>query len=90
MARYKFPAGKPAAPGKLTRAPDQCITTMEKDFPRVLQAIQAMWGYQELNVYFRKLMMDQRGDREGFPKEVWEDLYLLEHMHHEIVPETFF
>ena len=95
MARYVFKAtppapanAQPAARVRAPRAPDPYVTTMERDFPRVLQAIQAMWGYQEMNLYFRKLMMDERGARDGFPKDVWEDLYMLAHMHQQILPDV--
>ncbi|OGB24174.1 MAG: hypothetical protein A3I66_11195 [Burkholderiales bacterium RIFCSPLOWO2_02_FULL_57_36] len=63
---------------------------MEKDFPRILAAIQSLWGYPELNSYFRKLTLDSRGDREGFPKEVWEEIFTLLYLHQIIVPEPLF
>jgi hypothetical protein len=66
---------------------DQYQTALEKDFPRILVAIQSMWGYPELNTYFRKLTLDNRGDREGFPKEVWEEIFTLLYLHQMIVPE---
>ncbi len=65
----------------------QYQTALEKDFPRILTAIQNMWGYPELNAYFRKLTLDNRGDREGFPKEVWEEIFTLLYVHQLIVPE---
>lgn len=67
---------------------DQYQTVLEKDFPRILVAIQSMWGYPELNTYFRKLTLDNRGDREGFPKEVWEEIFTLLYLHQMIVPES--
>lgn len=51
------------------------------NFPRVLDEIQAMWGYRELNAYFHKLTMDERGDCVGFPTEVREDIYFLLYLH---------
>lgn len=62
-------------------------STLEKDFPRILETIQAMWGNNELNMYFRKLTMDERDTREGFPPEVWNEIHLLLSLHQEIVPE---
>jgi hypothetical protein len=68
----------------------QFQTALEKDFPRILTTIQSMWGYPELNNYFRKLTLDSRGDREGFPKEVWEEIFTLLYLHQMIVPEPLY
>jgi hypothetical protein len=65
---------------------DPYPSVLEKDFPRIMSAVQAMWGYQELNLYFKNLTLDNRGDREGFPKEAWEEIFLLLYLHQAIVP----
>jgi hypothetical protein len=78
----KHPAGGQAPPL------DRYQTALEKDFPRILMTIQNMWGYPELNTYFRKLTLDTRGDREGFPKDVWEEIFTLLYVHQMIVPES--
>ena len=59
MARYGFPVqnkpdGKRAEDSRLVPA-DQCQSALEKDFPRLVETIQTMWGYPELNAYFAKL-----------------------------------
>jgi hypothetical protein len=83
------PAGKPPARAtRLPASPDLYPSALEKDFPRILASIQAMWGYQELNLYFKNLTLDNRGDREGFPKEAWEEIFLLLYLHQAIVPGT--
>ncbi len=97
MPRYRFPAliNTPAPPVirvmsapavKLRPLPDAMETPLEKFFPHILSAIQAMWGYRELNLYLGKLTIDNRGDREGFPPEVWEDLYLVMRLHDDVFP----
>ena len=94
MARYGFRAptkqtGENAVDPRLLSA-DMCQTTLEKDFPRLMETIQTLWGFQELNAYFAKLAMDDRGDRAGFPKEVWEDLDMLHHLHQTNFPGRSF
>ena len=96
MARYSFPAliSQPAAPAapaivstvRVAAPRDLLQTPLEKFFPHILSAIQAMWGYPELNVYLNKITIDTRGDREGFPPEVWDDLYLVMRLHHDVFP----
>ena len=66
---------------------DQYPIILQKDFPRILIAVQAMWGYPELNSYFRKLTLDNRGDRAGFPEEAWDEIFTLLNLHLAIVPE---
>ena len=94
MARYGFPAKKKSIGEKPidTRLlpAHLCLTTLETDFPRLMETIQTLWGFQELNVYFDKLAMDDRGDRAGFPKDVWEDLHMLHHLHLTNFPEKHF
>ena len=95
MPRYSFPAlintlPAPSIPMEAKRAPSPVAnptqTALEKFFPHILDAIQAMWGYRELNVYLARLTIDNRGDREGFPAEVWEDLYLVMRLHDDVFP----
>jgi hypothetical protein len=91
MARYRFGAQNGSLRGKAQRrapANDPYQTTLERDYQRVLIAIQSMWGYPELNVYFYKLTMDDRGQRAGFPQDVWDDIDLLWSLHQTIVPDT--
>ena len=94
MPRYRFPAlintrRSPAPlvrPRTVTAARDNdFITPLEKGFPHVLEKIQALWGYPEMDLYFSHLTIDDRGDREGFPAEVWDDLYTLMQLHQAIL-----
>ena len=94
MPRYQFLAGHPHLTELITGATrtmfaesDEYKSDLEVGFPRVLQAIEALWGYGELNDYFRKLMVDERGDREGFPKQVWEEIDMLQRIHEELFPD---
>jgi len=92
MPRYRFPAeglapAKAAALLALRVSAEDYPSILETGFPRVIQAIQALWGYRELNDYFRKLMIDDRGGRDGFPPEAWEEIYLLQHIHEELIPD---
>ena len=90
MSRYGF-RGSPLLPPVRARVEERVEgPSLDKDYPRVYQAIQAMWGFKELNEYFRKRTLDERGNREGFPPEVWEEIYLLMRIHEIIVPEYMF
>lgn len=94
MARYRFHAKNLTSSlhskGVRVRTADLYKSALEMKYPNILIAIQSMWGYKELNTYFTKLTMDDRGGREGFPAEVWEEIHLLLKLHQEIVPEPLF
>jgi hypothetical protein len=92
MVRYKFPPysawiahAKSVAEPKLPL--ETYVSILEKRFPHIMNAVQAMWGYHELNVYFRKLIVDERGGRQGFPADVWDEISMLVQLHLDIVPE---
>ncbi|HCY64775.1 MAG TPA: hypothetical protein DHV59_18525 [Oxalobacteraceae bacterium] len=94
MPRYRFPASilpamaEPASRGDGRPVPVQCA--LEVQFPHILSAIQALWGFKELNTYFTKLTIDERGGRAGFPPEVWDEIHTLLRLHQEILPEPLF
>lgn len=94
MPRYRFPAPNPLAAAEAVKKPDNgpapCLCALETQFPHILSAIQALWGFKELNTYFTKLTLDERGGRAGFPTEVWEEIHTLLRLHQEILPEPLF
>lgn len=90
MARYKFPANKTATTSRTQRnAPriDPYKTVLESSYPRILETIQVMWGFEEMNGFFRKLSLDDRGGRQGFPPEAWDEIQTLMSLHLIIHPE---
>ena len=53
------------------------LSEIEKQFPRIARSITLLWGYPEFLQYVDKLCLDDRGDRQGFPREVVEELLFL-------------
>jgi hypothetical protein len=101
MPRYRFPVKNIAAAvavavavappvQNVVSSVDPYQTALEKHFPHILAAVQTMWGYKELNTYFRKLTIDERGGRDGFPPGVWDEINTLLRLHEDIVPEGLF
>ena len=92
MPRYQFPALiNTIAPVEIVRViqarpVDEYRSALEEKFPAIMQRIQALWGYPEMDAYFAKLTIDERGDREGFPAAVWDDLQMLIHLHAAVFP----
>jgi len=61
-------------------------TRLEHQFPRIAEAIVLLWGHPEMDAYFNKIAVDERGDREGFPPEVMSDLLMLATLHAHAYP----
>lgn len=57
---------------------------LEKRYPRILKRILDLWGTTQLDAYFLELMIDTRGDRQGFPPEVAREIYHLSHIHEHV------
>lgn len=59
---------------------------LEKRFPHVLEKIVALWNSPDFPPYIADLMQTNgrsggRLDRDGFPKDVWQELYKLAEFH---------
>lgn len=57
--------------------PEGYPAALEGQYARILARIQELWGTFELDFYFEDLMIDKRGDRQGFPPEVVRDIFTL-------------
>jgi hypothetical protein len=50
---------------------------LEERFERILSKIDELWDSPQLQDYFTELIIDKRGGRQGFPKEVLADILML-------------
>jgi uncharacterized protein len=50
---------------------------LEDRFDRILTKIDELWDRPEIDDYFSDLIIDKRGGRQGFPKEVLADILML-------------
>ncbi len=60
---------EPHNPYTRTERPDPW-PIIERTFPRIAATIRAQWGRRSLDDYFAKLVVDDRGGRQGFPPDV--------------------
>lgn len=58
-------------------ASDPYMTELEKNFPRIVEKLVTMWPDPEVEEFLQGLTFDDRGDREGFSKEVAGDIMML-------------
>lgn len=50
---------------------------LEKDFPHIPAEIAQRWNTPEIESYFHDLMLDTRGDRDGFSEAVMREIFAL-------------
>ena len=53
------------------------ISELEKRFPRIANDLCSLWKGSGIDHYIDGLLLDDRGDRMGFPIEVLDDLMFL-------------
>ncbi len=57
------------------------ISELEKQYPHIAKQLCAYWGDDIFENYANKLIIDERGDRQGFPREVIEEVLFLYQLH---------
>lgn len=62
---------------------NKALTVIEGRFNRIAQCIAEYWGSPTFDSYMGKLLIDERGGRQGFPPEVAEALLHLSRLHGE-------
>lgn len=53
----------------------------EQKYPRIFATLMLLWDTPEMTSYFDKLMVDERGDRAGFPPDVAAEIVHLSLIH---------
>jgi hypothetical protein len=69
-----------ARPTRMSRTPWDDLSAIERRFPRIARELCSLWGQEEVDRYLDSLLIDERGDRQGFPSAVLEELMFLSSM----------
>jgi len=56
---------------------------LESAFPRIASTVRDKWGKRALDEYFAKLVVDDRGGRQGFPPDVLSAIMEIARLHGE-------
>lgn len=75
MLSYTVPAPKIQRKSSVTSWDE--IAAVEKRFPRIANELCTHWGSKDIDPYIDGLLIDDRGDRMGFPIEVLDELMFL-------------
>jgi len=57
------------------------LAILKDSYPRIASAIELMWGHPECEDYVNKLILNDRGSRQGFPKDAMSALLGLFRLH---------
>ncbi|HVY04624.1 MAG TPA: hypothetical protein VHB46_01485 [Burkholderiales bacterium] len=60
---------------------DAAVAVLKMNFPRIHQNIVALWGSPQGEVFLDGLIVDDRGGRQGFPRDAMQALLLLQRVH---------
>ncbi len=60
---------------------------IDKEYQRIAETIQLHWGYNEIYSYLNKLLVVEKDrNRNGFPLEVLQEIYVLQQIHEKLFP----
>lgn len=60
-------------------------TELEKKYPRIVEQLSLLWGHDGLSAYLGRLLIDERGDRQGFNGDVMADIMFLTNLHEDML-----
>ena len=60
---------------------DEALEMLKALFPRIHQSLLALWGTGQGEAYVDSLIVDERGNRKGFPPDVLRGLLVLQRIH---------
>jgi hypothetical protein len=53
------------------------LSALERHFSRIAQELATRWQHGDIDAYLDSLLMDDRGNRQGFPADVLAELMFL-------------
>jgi hypothetical protein len=84
--RLQLVEAPPPAPANDSKARVLNVRAAIEGHPHLLQPLNALWGHPEFDRYVNRLIVDERGGRQGFSAEVVEELLFLAQLNHHFCP----
>lgn len=69
-------------------ADSNSMTELEKKFPRIVEKLTLLWGHDGVSPYLSHLLIDDRGDRQGFTGDIMAEIMFLNNLHEELVSDS--
>jgi hypothetical protein len=64
------------------------MTELEKKFPRIVEKLTLLWGHEGVSAFLTHLLIDDRGDRQGFTGEIMAEIMFLNNIHEDMASEN--
>jgi hypothetical protein len=84
----KFIAPKPPRAPELPEGLASDFSMINEKYPKIGEKIMQMWKSAALQRYLNNLILDERGDRQGFPMPVVSALLRIHEFHAKLVPDA--
>lgn len=68
---------------------DHSLSSIEANFPHIAEKLTLVWGYAECFAYLSELIIDNRGNRMGFDRDIMSDLMLLLKITEHVTPDKW-
>ena len=68
---------------------DHNLSSIETNFPHIAEKLILVWGYAECFAYLSELIIDNRGNRMGFDRDIMSDLMLLLKITEHVTPDKW-
>ncbi|MDP2833602.1 MAG: hypothetical protein Q8Q28_10015 [Pseudomonadota bacterium] len=65
------------------------LAAIEQRFSRIAQELATRWNRDDIDAYLNALMLDDRGNRQGFPADVLEELMFLSNLRWQLQHPSF-
>lgn len=69
-------------------ADSENMTELEKKFPRIVERLTLLWGNEDVSPFLSHLLIDDRGDRQGFTGDIMAEIMFLNNLHEDMVREN--
>jgi len=69
-------------------AASEDMTELEKKFPRIVEKLTMLWGHDGVSAFLTHLLIDDRGDRQGFTGDIMAEIMFLNNLHEDMVSEN--
>ena len=69
-------------------ADSEGMTELEKKFPRIVEKLTLLWGNEGVSPFLSHLLIDDRGDRQGFTGDIMAEIMFLNNLHEDMVSEN--
>lgn len=69
-------------------ADSENMTELEKKFPRIVEKLTLLWGSEDVSPFLSHLLIDDRGDRQGFTGDIMAEIMFLNNLHEDMVSEN--